>query len=146
LISTKASAPLAIASTSRLREKLRDLAHQRRRFGYRRLHILLRRDGIAINRKKTQRLYREEVRHRPRADRCGRRRTPAPAPGFHHGPAGDRADRSTPMACARDSGSSLSLGGSFYAVPERSPLARMTAIARTAGRQDRNLPTLRESA
>ena len=36
-----------------LREKLRDLAHQRRRFGYRRLHILLRRDGIAINRKKT---------------------------------------------------------------------------------------------
>ena len=43
-----------------LREKLRDLAHQRRRFGYRRLHILLRRDGIAINRKKTQRLYREE--------------------------------------------------------------------------------------
>ena len=39
-----------------LREKLRALAHQRRRFGYRRLHILLRRDGIAINRKKTQRL------------------------------------------------------------------------------------------
>ena len=27
-----------------LREKLRDLAHQRRRFGYRRLHILLRRE------------------------------------------------------------------------------------------------------
>jgi len=43
-----------------LREKLRGLAHQRRRFGYRRLHILLRRDGIMINRKKTQRLYREE--------------------------------------------------------------------------------------
>ena len=45
---------------SALREKLRDLAHQRRRFGYRRLHILLRRDGILINRKKTQRLFREE--------------------------------------------------------------------------------------
>jgi putative transposase len=45
---------------SALREKLRDLAHQRRRFGYRRLHILLRRDGVLINRKKTQRLYREE--------------------------------------------------------------------------------------
>ena len=43
-----------------LREKLRALAHQRRRFGYRRLHMLLRRDGIAINRKKTQGLYREE--------------------------------------------------------------------------------------
>jgi putative transposase len=40
-------------SDEALREKLRDLAHQRRRFGYRRLHILLRRDGIAINRKKT---------------------------------------------------------------------------------------------
>ena len=32
-----------------LREKLRDLAHQRRRFGYRRLHILLRRDGIIVD-------------------------------------------------------------------------------------------------
>ena len=39
-----------------LREKLRELANQRRRFGYRRLHILLRREGIMINRKKTQRL------------------------------------------------------------------------------------------
>src|SRR5690606_26016732 len=35
-------------------------ANQRRRFGYRRLHILLRREGVMINRKKTQRLYREE--------------------------------------------------------------------------------------
>jgi transposase InsO family protein len=32
----------------------------RRRFGYRRLHILLRRDGVVINRKKTQRLYTED--------------------------------------------------------------------------------------
>lgn len=50
-----------------LRSRLRKLAHQRRRFGYRRLDILRRRDGITINRKKTQRLYREEgltVRHR----------------------------------------------------------------------------------
>jgi hypothetical protein len=52
-----------------LREKLRELANQRRRFGYRRLHILLRREGVMINRKKTQRLYREEglaVRRRRR--------------------------------------------------------------------------------
>ena len=41
-------------------EKLRELANQRRRFGYRRLHILLRREGVMINRKKTQRLYQEE--------------------------------------------------------------------------------------
>ena len=38
---------------AQLREKLRELANQRRRFGYRRLHILLRREGVMINRKKT---------------------------------------------------------------------------------------------
>ena len=43
-----------------LRERLRALAFERRRFGYRRLHILLRREGHVVNRKKTQRLYREE--------------------------------------------------------------------------------------
>ncbi|PZQ08484.1 MAG: IS3 family transposase [Rhodanobacter denitrificans] len=43
-----------------VRVRLRDLAQQRRRFGYRRLHILLRRDGVLINHKKTQRLYTEE--------------------------------------------------------------------------------------
>ena len=48
------------ADDGEIREKLRVLAQERRRFGYRRLHILLRRDGVLINRKKTQRLYREE--------------------------------------------------------------------------------------
>jgi transposase InsO family protein len=43
-----------------LRARLRELAHDRRRFGYRRLHILLRQEGETLNRKKTQRLYREE--------------------------------------------------------------------------------------
>jgi putative transposase len=43
-----------------LRERLRALAAERRRFGYRRLQILLRRDGVLVNRKKTQRLYTEE--------------------------------------------------------------------------------------
>jgi putative transposase len=68
-----------------LREKLRDLAHQRRRFGYRRLHILLRRDGVAINRKKTQRLYREEgltVRRRKGRKRAVGCRAPAPVPAL----------------------------------------------------------------
>jgi len=70
---------------SALREKLRDLAHQRRRFGYRRLHILLRRDGIMINRKKTQRLYREEgltVRRRKGRKRAVGARAPAPVPAL----------------------------------------------------------------
>ena len=44
------------ADDAELREKLRELANRRRRFGYRRLHILLRREGVMINRKKTQRL------------------------------------------------------------------------------------------
>ena len=43
-----------------LRERLRALASERRRFGYRRLHVLLKREGHLVNRKKTQRLYREE--------------------------------------------------------------------------------------
>jgi putative transposase len=43
-----------------LRKRLRDLATQRRRFGYRRLHILLKREGIEINWKKLYRLYKEE--------------------------------------------------------------------------------------
>jgi putative transposase len=64
-----------------LRGKLRELANQRRRFGYRRLHILLRREGVMINRKKTQRLYREEglaVRRRGSRRRAVGTRAPAP--------------------------------------------------------------------
>ena len=43
-----------------LRERLKVLAQERRRFGYRRLHVLLRREGQAVNRKRVQRIYREE--------------------------------------------------------------------------------------
>ena len=43
-----------------LRERLRSLAAERRRFGYRRLHILLRREGTQVNHKKLRRLYGEE--------------------------------------------------------------------------------------
>jgi putative transposase len=35
---------------------LRELAGEQRRFGYRRLHVLLRGEGHVVNRKKTQRL------------------------------------------------------------------------------------------
>lgn len=44
----------------KLRERLRSLAHERRRFGYRRLHVLLRREGYVVNHKRIYRLYREE--------------------------------------------------------------------------------------
>lgn len=40
--------------------RLRELAAERRRFGYRRLQILLGREGIVMNHKKLFRLYREE--------------------------------------------------------------------------------------
>ena len=68
-----------------LRARLRELANERRRFGYRRLHILLRRDGMTINRKKTQRLYREEgltVRRRKGRKRAVGSRAPAPVPAL----------------------------------------------------------------
>ncbi len=45
---------------SRLRQRLRELAAPRRRFGYRRLGSLLAREGRRMNRKKLYRLYREE--------------------------------------------------------------------------------------
>ena len=52
-----------------LRDRLRDLAQERRRFGYRRLTVLLRREGWPVNHKRVYRLYREEglaVRRRKR--------------------------------------------------------------------------------
>lgn len=45
---------------SALRIKLRDLAQVRVRYGYRRLHILLRREGWKVNHKLVYRLYTEE--------------------------------------------------------------------------------------
>jgi putative transposase len=43
-----------------LRVRLRDLAASRVRYGYRRLHVLLRREGWMVNHKRVYRLYREE--------------------------------------------------------------------------------------
>jgi len=43
-----------------IRDRLRELAEQRHRFGAPRLHVLLRREGYLINHKRTERLYREE--------------------------------------------------------------------------------------
>ncbi|SFK90447.1 putative transposase [Methylocapsa palsarum] len=43
-----------------LRERMKAIAHERRRFGYRRLHVLLKREGFVINHKRLFRLYREE--------------------------------------------------------------------------------------
>jgi putative transposase len=40
----------------RLREAIKSLAMQRRRFGYRRIHPLIRREGESVNRKRVQRI------------------------------------------------------------------------------------------
>ncbi len=67
------------ADEPRRRQRLRELAAERPRFGYRRLHALLRREGIAVNHKRVERLYREEglavrKRRRKRVARDGRGR------------------------------------------------------------------------
>lgn len=48
------------APQDELRIRIRELAAQRPRWGYRRIHVLLRREGWPVNRKRVQRLYREE--------------------------------------------------------------------------------------
>lgn len=49
--------------TSHICQRLRALAEERPRFGYRRLHLFLEREGILLNIKKTRRLYRLEGLH-----------------------------------------------------------------------------------
>jgi putative transposase len=60
------------AANEKLRMRLRQLAEQRRRWGYRRLHILLEREGWKVNIKRVYRIYVEEklvVRRRRRRRR-----------------------------------------------------------------------------
>ena len=67
----------------KLRERLVALARERRRFGYRRLLIFLRREGFVVNHKRLFRLYREErlmVRKRGGRKRALGSRTPMPVP------------------------------------------------------------------
>jgi putative transposase len=66
-----------------LRQRLRELAGERRRFGYRRLTVLLRREGWPVNPKRVYRIYCEEglaVRCRPRKRLKAAARTPLRLP------------------------------------------------------------------
>jgi putative transposase len=59
-----------------LRTRLRDVAVERLRYGYRRLHVPLQQEGYQVNHKRIYRLYREEglaVRRRPRKRVAGGR-------------------------------------------------------------------------
>jgi putative transposase len=64
-----------------LRERLRTLAKERRRFGYRRLHVLLRPEGFVVDHKRLFRIYRKErlmVRKRDGRKRALGTRAPIP--------------------------------------------------------------------
>jgi putative transposase len=66
-----------------LRERIVQIATQKRRYGYRRVHVLLRREGWAVNRKRTYRLYRDAglaVRRRKRKRIGPYERHPLPKP------------------------------------------------------------------
>lgn len=63
--------------------RLRRLAAERPRFGYRRLHVLLRRQGVDVNHKRVYRVYRDEglavrIRRRRRFAASPRMTLPAP--------------------------------------------------------------------
>jgi putative transposase len=66
-----------------LRERIRELAHQRKRFGCPRIHLLLQREGLIFNHKRTERIYREEglsLRKRKRKKTAAMARVILPAP------------------------------------------------------------------
>lgn len=62
------------AGDAAVRTRLRELAAIRRRFGDRRLLVLMRREGLVMNHRKFRRLYREERLQVRR--RGGRKRAP----------------------------------------------------------------------
>lgn len=74
---------MAVRDDSEIRERIRELAHQRRRFGCPRIHLMLRREGLVINHKRTERIYREEglsLRKRKRRKTAAMTRVILPAP------------------------------------------------------------------
>jgi putative transposase len=78
-------APAMDAATQELGARIVELAHQRRRFGYRRIHDLLTREGHDVNHKRVWRLYKLNelvVRKRRKAKRVQLQRTPL-QPGRH---------------------------------------------------------------
>jgi putative transposase len=73
---------VSVRSDGPLVDRLRELAVERSRFGYRRLYVLLRREGFLVNHKRVYRLYRREglmVKRRKRK-RVMLLRTPLPLP------------------------------------------------------------------
>ena len=66
-----------------LRDRLRELAGERKRFGSPRLHIMLKREGLVVNHKRTERIYSEEglaLRRKRRRKGAAGARMVIPAP------------------------------------------------------------------
>ena len=91
-----------------LRRRLRELASQRRRFGYRRLGLMLKRQGVKLNHKKLYRLYKEErltVRKRGGRKRALGTRAPMAIPqgnNMAREPFGPKAARTLSGQCGKD--------------------------------------------
>lgn len=63
--------------------RMRTLAEHKPRYGVRRLHVLLRKEGLVVNHKRTERLYRQEnlaIRTKPRKKLPVTVRAPLPTP------------------------------------------------------------------
>jgi len=72
-----------LADHADIRKKMHEIAGKRRRFGYRRIGVMLEREGFTMNEKKLYRLYKEEglsVRRRRGRKRARGTRTPMPIP------------------------------------------------------------------
>ena len=55
-----------------LRQRIREIAQTRVRYGYRRIHVLLRREGRQVNAKRIYRLHYKEglqLRNKPRSEK-----------------------------------------------------------------------------
>src|SRR5262249_60479169 len=86
-----------------LRRRMREITEVRVHYGYRRVYVLLRREGWKVNHKRVYRLYREDGlglrRRKPKRRRAAMARQPRPAVGAAHGRgtrglmAGGSADR-----------------------------------------------------
>jgi putative transposase len=71
------------ADSTKLRERICEIAAEKRRYGYRRIQVLLRREGWRVNRKRTYRIYRDAglaVRRRKRKRIAWSERRPLPKP------------------------------------------------------------------
>jgi transposase InsO family protein len=88
-----------------LRERLRELSAERRGFGYRRLHLLLRREGWAVNWKKLYRISREEKLAVAAAAAASAPWARGHRSRSHRGRSSAGASPSPPTRCAAEGGS-----------------------------------------